>query len=73
MAPRGAAVKKQGFSEAVAAQIEAPQRGSTRSVYEAKWGIFTKWRESNPVDFRALPIISIVNMLLYLFQDRKLQ
>ena len=28
------AIKEQGFSEAVAAQIEDPQRGSTRSIYE---------------------------------------
>ena len=41
MAPRATAIKEQGFSEAVAARIEAPQRGSTRSVYEAKWTIFT--------------------------------
>ena len=34
MAPRASAIKKQGFSEAVAARIEAPQRRSTRSVYE---------------------------------------
>ena len=33
LAPRASAIKEQGFSEAVAAQIEAPQRGSTRSVY----------------------------------------
>ena len=31
MAPR-ATIKEQGFSETVAARIEAPQRGSTRSV-----------------------------------------
>ena len=37
LAPRATAIKEQGFSEAVAARIEAPQRGSTRSVYEAKW------------------------------------
>ena len=43
LAPRASAIKEQGFSEAVAARIEAPQRGSTRSVYEAKWTIFTKW------------------------------
>ena len=43
MAPRATAIKEQGFSEAVATRIEAPQRGSTRSVYEAKWAIFTKW------------------------------
>ena len=36
LAPRTSAIKVQGFSEAEAARIEAPQRGSTRSVYEAK-------------------------------------
>ena len=40
MAPKALAIKEQGFSEVVAARIEAPQRGSTRSVYEAKWAIF---------------------------------
>ena len=39
LAPRATAIKEQGFSEAVAARIEAPQRGSSRSVYEAKWTI----------------------------------
>ena len=43
LAPRATRIKEQGFSEAVAARIEAPQRRSTRSVYEAKWTIFTKW------------------------------
>ena len=43
LAPRATAIKEQGFSETVAAEIEVPQRGSTRSVYEAKWTIFTKW------------------------------
>ena len=42
LAPRATAIKKQGFSEAVAGRTAAPQRGSTRSVYEAKWTIFTK-------------------------------
>ena len=41
LAPRASAIKEQDFSEAVAARIEAPQRRSTRSVYEAKWTIFT--------------------------------
>ena len=71
MAPRGG--KEQGFSEAVAERIEAPQRRSTRSVYEAKWSIFTKWCISNQVDFRAPPIKSVADFLMYLFQDRKLQ
>ena len=42
VAPRTTAIKEQGFSEAVAARIEAPQRRSTRSVYEAKWSIFKR-------------------------------
>ena len=73
MTPRALAIKEQGFSVPVAARIEAPQRGSTRSVYESKWAIFTKWCHSNKVDFRAPPIKSIADFLLYLFQDRKLQ
>ena len=71
--PRATAIKGQGFSEAVAARIEAPQRGSTRSVYEAKWTIFTKWCLSNQVDFSAPPLKAIADFLLHLFQDRKLK
>ena len=73
MAPRATAIKEQGFSKTVAARIEAPQTRSTRSVYEAKWTIFTKWFISNQVDFRASPIKSVADFLMYLFQDRKLQ
>ena len=75
MAPRASAIKEQGFSEAVAARIEAPQRGSISSVYEAKWAIFTstKWRLTHQVDFRAPPVKSVADFLVYLFQDRKLQ
>ena len=64
---------QQSRSRAVAARIEAPQRGSTRSIYEAKWTIFTKWCLSNQEDFRAPPLKAIADFLLYLFQDRKLQ
>ena len=70
LAPRASAIKEQGFSEAVAARIEAPQRRSTRSVYEAKWTIFTKWCLSNQVDFRAPPLKAIADFLLHLFQDK---
>ena len=73
LAPRASAIKEQGFSEAVAARIEAPQRRSTRSVYEAKWTIFTKWCLSNQVDFRTPPLTAIADFLLHLFQDKKLQ
>ena len=73
MAPRATTIKEQGFSEAVATRIEAPQRQSTRSVYEAKWAIFTKWCVTNQVDFRSPPVKSVADFLMYLFQDRKLQ
>ena len=73
LAPRASAIKEQGFSEAVAARIEAPQRGSTRSVYEAKWTTFTKWCLSNQVDFRAPPLKAIADFLLHLFHNKKLQ
>ena len=42
LAPRASAIMEQGFSQAVAARIEAPHRRSTRSIYEAKWTIFKK-------------------------------
>ena len=70
---RSRASLEQGFSEAVAARIKAPQRGSTRSVYEAKWAIFTNWCITNEVDFRAPPVKSVADFLMYLFEDRKLQ
>ena len=70
MAPRASAIKEQGFSEAVATQSEAPQRGSTRSV---EWAMITKWCLSNQVDFKTPPMKSVAEFLIYLFQDRKLQ
>ena len=73
LAPRATAIKEQGFSEAVAARIEAPQRRSTRSVYEAKWAVFTKWCISHQVDFRSPPLKSVADFLMHLFEDRKLQ
>ena len=73
MAPRATAIKEQGFSKAVAARIEAPQRKSTRSVYEAKWTFFTKWGITNQVDFGSPPIKSVADFLLYLFEVKKLQ
>ena len=73
LAPRATKIKEQGFSEAVAARIEAPQRRSTRSVYEAKWAIFAKWCISNQVDFRSPPVKSVADFLMHLFEDKKLQ
>ena len=73
LTPRATAIKEQGFSEAVATRIEAPKRGSTRSVCEVKWTVLTKWCFSKKVDFRTPPLKAIADFLLYLFQERKLQ
>ena len=73
LAPRASAIRRQGFSDEVAARIEAPQRSSTRAVYKSKWTIFIKWCESNQVDFRSPSLKQVADFLLYLFKERKLQ
>ena len=73
LAPRASSIRRQGFSEEVAARIEAPQRSSTRAVCKSKWAIFVKWCESNQVDFRAPSLKQVADFLLYLFKERQLQ
>ena len=73
VAPRATSAREQGFSQAVAERIEAPQRRSTRTVYEAKWSVFENWCHDNQVDVRSPPITSIADFLMYLFEVRNLQ
>ena len=73
LAPRAEAIKEQGFSSPVASRIEAPQRSSTRTVYEAKWAVFVRWCESSRVDFRSPSVKQIADFLLHLFQEKNLQ
>ena len=73
LAPRVSAIQEQGFSDKVAARMEAPQRLSTRAIYKPKWAIFVKWCESNEVDFRSPSVNQIADFLLHLFKERKLQ
>ena len=73
MAPRALAIQQAGFSEEVATRIEAPQRRSTRAIYESKWSIFVRWCEEHKVDFRSPSIKQISDFLLYLFQEKHLQ
>ena len=70
LAPRVKAIKRQGFSDQVAARIEAPQRPSTRVIYEVKWALFVHWCQSNQVDFRSPSIKQVADFLLYLFQEK---
>ena len=73
LAPRSLAIQERGFSDEVAARIEAPQRSSTRAVYKSKWAIFIKWCQSHEVDFRAPSVNQIADFLLHLFKERNLQ
>ena len=73
MAPRAFAIQPAGFSEEVATRIEAPQRRSTRAIYESKWSVFVRWCEEHQVDFRSPSIRQIADFLLYLFQKKHLQ
>ena len=73
LAPRAEAIKEQGFSSPVVSRIEASQRSSTRTVYEAKWSVFVRWCESGQVDFRSPSIKQIADFLLHLFQEKNLQ
>ena len=73
LAPRAEAIKEQGFSSPVASRIEAPQRSSTRTIYEAKWSVFVRWCESSQVDFRSPSVKQIADFLLHLFQEKNLQ
>ena len=52
LVPRASAIQQAGFSAEVATRIEAPQRRSTRAIYESKWSVFVRWCEKNKVDFR---------------------
>ena len=47
---RSEQLQEQGFSSKVAERIAAPQRSSTRSIYQAKWALFEKWCRENSVD-----------------------
>ena len=39
-----------GFSVELADRIKAPQRESSRRVYDSRWAIFQKWAQENQVD-----------------------
>ena len=73
LAPRAKNIREQGFSDQVAKGVEAPQRRSTISVYEAKWAVFVRWCKAYKVDFRSPSVEQIADFLLHLFQDKKLQ
>lgn len=65
-------LRARGFSETVAQRIAAPQRLSTRSVYDSKWAIFADWCTQRDVDPFHPSIQVITNFLDWLFSVKKL-
>ena len=61
------------FSEEVEKRIKAPQRESSRKIYESRWAIFRDWCVENKVDIKAPSIPQIAEFLNYLFKDKNLK
>ena len=59
--------------EAVAARIEAPQKGGQSDQSMRQMGHFYQVMYHSSGGLRAPPVKSVVYFLRYLFQDRKLQ
>ena len=66
---RSGQLQEQGFSVEVAERIAAPQRSSTRTIYQSKWALFERWCRENPVDFSTPSIKQISDFFMYLYQD----
>ena len=62
-----------GFSVEVADRIKAPQRESSRRVYDSRWAIFQKWAQENQVNVTKPTIPQIADFLNHLFTDRNLK
>ena len=62
-----------GFSVEVADRIKAPQRESSRRVYDSRWAIFQKWAQKNQVDVSKPTIPQIADFFNYLFTDKNLK
>ena len=53
----------------VAERIAAPQRSSTRTIYQSKWALFERWCRENLVDFSTPSIKEVSDFFMYLYQD----
>ena len=62
-------LQEQGFSVEVAQRIAAPQRSSTRTIYQSKWALFERWCRENSMDFSTPSIKQVSDFFMYLYQD----
>ena len=63
----------QNFSKSVAERVKAPQRFSSRRVYESRWTIFESWCKQSQVEFEKPTLSSIADFFTYLFNEKALK
>ena len=61
------------FSSEVAERIKAPQRESSRKVYQSRWAIYGKWCSQNKVDITSTTVLQVAEFLNYLFTVKNLK
>ena len=73
LAPRHHSESLESFSEQVADRIKAPQRPSSRRLYESRWSIFELWCQQNQVVSSEPTISKIADFLNHLFTVKNLK
>ena len=53
----------------VAERIAAPQKSSTRTIYQSKWALFEIWCRENSVDFSTPSVKQVSDFFMCLYQD----
>ena len=61
------------FSSEVAERIKAPQRESSRKVYQSRWAIYGQWCSQNKVDITSTTVPQVAEFLNYLFTVKNLK
>ena len=61
------------FSSEVAERIKAPQRESSRKVYQSRWTIYGQWCSQNKVDITSTTVPQVAEFLNYLFTVKNLK
>ena len=73
LAPGHHSESLESFSEQVAERIKAPQRPSSRRLYESRWSIFELWCQQSQVVSSEPTISKIADFLNYLFTVKNLK
>ena len=61
------------FSSEVAKRFKAPQRESSRKVYQSRWSIYGQWCSQNKVDITSATVPQVAEFLNYLFTVKYLK